>query len=311
MVGPRGRVLLIFLDGVGIGPDDPARNPFLRAKLPTLRSLVGGVPTLENRTPRSDTAAVLPLDATLGVQGRPQSGTGQTALLTGLNAARIFGRHFGPWTPVRLRPLLAEANLLRKVREHGLRVAFANAYPKGYPKGVKTRRVAAPPLAALSANALNRHAVHLRDGSAVASDILNGRWKRHFGHRDLPDITAEEAGHNLAAIAGNADLTLFAHYATDHAGHHGGLPEAAGALERVDRLISGVLAKIDRDTLVVIASDHGNIEELTGKHTRNPVMGMLIRGAGLGGLPTARLESIQDVAPFLLEHLGVDGPAAS
>lgn len=310
-MGSRNRVLFIFLDGVGIGPDDPRRNPFLRARLPTLHSLVGRLPTLDDPTPRTETAAVLPLDATLGVEGRPQSGTGQTTLLTGLDAVRMFGRHFGPWTPVALRPALAERNLLRRASDAGLRVAFANAYPKGYPDGVKTRRVAAPPLAALSANALTRHSKHLRSGAAVASDILNGRWKDHFGPRDLPDITAEEAGHNLAAIAGEADLTLFAHYATDHAGHHGGLPEARAALERVDRMLSGVMAKIASDTLVVIASDHGNIEDATGKHTRNPVMGVFIRSAGLGALPEARLRSIQDVAPYLLERLTGEEPGGA
>jgi len=303
----QGRVLLIFLDGVGIGPDDPKRNPFLSARLPTLRSLLGRLPTLADPAPRTDAAAVLPLDATLGFDGRPQSGTGQTTLLTGLNAVRMFGRHFGPWTPVRLRPVLAETNILRKAARAGLRVAFANAYPKGYPDGVKTRRVAAPPLAALSAQALTRHAEHLRGGTAIASDILNRRWKRHFGHSDLPDISAEEAGHNLAMIAAKADLTLFAHYATDHAGHHGGLSEGAAALERVDSMLAGVLSSVDDETLVVIASDHGNIEDATGKHTRNPVMGVFIRGAGLGTLPEGRLKSIQDVAPYLLERLGAGG----
>ncbi len=299
------RALLIFLDGVGIGPDDPERNPFLRARLPTLHALLGAMPTLRDPAPSTSVAAVLPLDATLGVAGRPQSGTGQTTLLTGLDAVRAFGRHFGPWTPVKLRPVLARSNLLRAAVDQGRTVAFANAYPRGYPEGVKTRRVAAPPLAAMSVGALDRHVEQLRAGTAVASEIVNDGWKRHLGARGLPDVTAEQAGRNLAAIAGRADLTLYAHYATDHAGHHGSMGRAVRALERVDRFLSGVLEGLGDGAWLVIASDHGNIEDVTGKHTRNPVMGTFVRKAGLGTLPSERLRSIRDVAPFVLEAIGV------
>ena len=50
---PVGRVLVVFLDGVGIGPPDPDVNPFLRANLPTLSAALGGsLPTLD--MPRID-----------------------------------------------------------------------------------------------------------------------------------------------------------------------------------------------------------------------------------------------------------------
>ncbi|MDQ2998229.1 MAG: aminotransferase class I/II-fold pyridoxal phosphate-dependent enzyme, partial [Chloroflexota bacterium] len=48
------------------------------------------------------------IDATLGVDGLPQSGTGQTALLAGFNAAALHGRHQPHVPPVALRALLAE-----------------------------------------------------------------------------------------------------------------------------------------------------------------------------------------------------------
>ena len=108
MTSSPTRILVLFLDGVGIGPDDPDRNPFLQAKLPAFRGLWGGrVPTLSDPAPAGSRGVAFPMDATLGVEGLPQSGTGQVALLTGRNAPRIFGRHFGPWPPVSLRPLLA------------------------------------------------------------------------------------------------------------------------------------------------------------------------------------------------------------
>jgi len=35
-------VLLLFLDGVGLGEDDPDTNPFARAEMPVLTGLLGG-----------------------------------------------------------------------------------------------------------------------------------------------------------------------------------------------------------------------------------------------------------------------------
>lgn len=314
------RVLLLFLDGVGIGRSDPSRNPFLRARLPVLRELVGDVPTLDRpRLTRSLTdleaggdvpagvreAVAFPLDATLDVDGTPQSGTGQAALLTGLNAARHFGRHFGPWTPVGLRPLVEERSLLRRTLDGGRSAAFANAYPEDWPGERRRRRVAAPPLAARAAGLLVRHADDLREGRAVASEIVNDGWIRHTGLRDLPRVTPEEAGALLAGIVSGHDLTLFAHYSTDLAGHRGGMDGAVKALERVDRFLGGVLDRLPRDALLVVASDHGNVEDVTGGHTRNPVLGVM---AGPGAVERADgLTSIMDVMPAILGWLEEDG----
>ena len=89
------RVLFIFLDGVGIGTDDAARNPFVGAALPVLRGLLDGeIPTLSRPAIAAERCRAFPLDACLDVEGMPQSGTGQTALLTGENAAQMFGRHW-------------------------------------------------------------------------------------------------------------------------------------------------------------------------------------------------------------------------
>ena len=36
------RVLVVFLDGVGLGDDDPEVNPFVQTELPTLQGLLDG-----------------------------------------------------------------------------------------------------------------------------------------------------------------------------------------------------------------------------------------------------------------------------
>jgi 2,3-bisphosphoglycerate-independent phosphoglycerate mutase len=106
----------------------------------------------------------------------------------------------------------------------------------------------------------------------------------------------------LARIAREADLTLFAHYDTDLAGHRQDLAEAVAALERLDAFLGGLLGALGGDTLLVVASDHGNIEDVTTGHTRNPVP---VVAAGPGGRGRGRrVASIADVAPALLSTLG-------
>ncbi len=300
-------LVFLFVDGVGIGPPDRDRNPFMSAALDGLDACLGGArPTTATPRVQGRGGFTFPLDANLETAGRPQSGTGQTSLLTGINAAERFGRHFGPWTPVRLRPLLGERNLLRLSRDAGLRVAFANAYPDGYLERVPSRRVAAPPLAADSAGLLVRNHLDLRRGEAVASGILNHGWQNDLGF-DVPSVNAEAAGANLARIAAANDLTLFAHYDTDRAGHEGTLEAGVRALDRVDGLIRGLIGALPKHGVVLVASDHGNIEEADGKHTRNPVLGALLGPDG-SDRPAAfaegrRLASIVDVAPAVSGYL--------
>jgi hypothetical protein len=304
------RVLLVFLDGVGIGAADAERNPFLRARLPTLRRLLGG------RLPVADAldaagriesaeAIVVAADATLGVPGVPQSGTGQTALLTGRNAAAEYGRHFGPWVPTGLRAMLAAENLLSLAVSSGARAAFANAYPLASIAADPRifRRPAAPPLAARAAGVLVRDLPELLRGEAVASSITNERWRERLGG-ELAEVDAAEAGRRLARIAAGAEVTLFAHYDTDYAGHRGGMDGAVAALARVDTFLGGLVEALASDALLVVASDHGNVEEVGGGHTLNPVL-VLLAGAGREDV-AAEVRDIADVVPAVARRLGLE-----
>ncbi len=302
-----------------------------------LRRLVGGAPARPDATPPQGTpppaptlgsadpaaapagvhppvgvlrrtahATLLGLDATLGLNGLPQSGTGQASLLTGLNGAAIFGRHAGPWVPTVLRPIVRGESVLARAAAGGRHVALANAYPEELLAGGRARGPllrAGPPLAALGAGVLSRHTEALRRGDAVASDIVNAGWKERLGRDDLPEPTPAEAGRNLAAIAARHDLTLFAHYTTDLAGHRGGLAAGVAAIERVDAFLGGVVEALPPDALLVMASDHGNLEDTRAQHTRNPALG-LVAGPG-HDVFAERLRSITDIAPALLERLGV------
>lgn len=304
---PGRRVVFLFLDGVGIGPDDEDRNPFLRARLPTLRELLGGtVPVRGAEELQGREAVAFPLDAVLGVDGLPQSGTGQTALLTGRNAPRIFGRHFGPWPPARFRPLLEAESLFARTLRGGRRALFANAYPAGFPGTRPLRTVAAPVLAARGAGLLDRHREALARGEAVATGIVNGTWRALPGRPPVPEVTPREAGRTLARLSARSDLTFFAHFETDHAGHRGGREGAVAALERVDAFLAGLTRDLPDDAVLVAASDHGNIEDLTAQHTRNPALGLLV-GPGAHELRRG-LEGIGDLAPAVLSWMGIGFP---
>ncbi|HEX7091760.1 MAG TPA: alkaline phosphatase family protein [Longimicrobiales bacterium] len=313
-----GRVLFIFVDGVGLGAADAAVNPLVGARLPVLRGLLGGRAPVAEIAPVHAAASLVALDALLGVPGLPQSGTGQAALLTGENAPRLFGRHYGPWTPTRLRPLVAERSVLARAVAAGRRVAFANAYPEEVvaTRAARSRAArardplrAAPPLAARAAGLLTRHTAALGRGDAVASEITNEGWREHLGRLSLPATSPRRAGHNLARIAAAHDLTLFAHYATDTAGHRRDLATAAAALERVDAFLGGVLEALPPDVLVVVASDHGNIEDVRVGHTMNPALA-LVAGPDHAAF-AAGLDDLTDVAPAILARLGIDARDAA
>jgi len=338
---PPRRLLFVFSDGVGLGPADPAVNALAAARLPTLRALLDGAAPLAEAAPLPARAAtLLGLDATLGVDGLPQSGTGQTALLTGADAPRLFGRHFGPWVPVALRPVVARDSILARAARAGHSIAFANAYPEellalagewaesgragasGAPapdapaldRDALARLPgplrAGPPLAALGAGALTRHTPALERGDAVASEIVNDGWREHLRRASVPVVTPERAGRNLAAIAATHDLTLFAHYATDAAGHRRELAPAIAAAERLDAFLGGILAALPADVLLLLASDHGNLEDCRAGHTRNPALFLAV-GAGHDAFSGGQ-RRLTDVAPRVLAWIeGTESPSST
>src|SRR6266404_268638 len=136
----RPHVLMLFLDGVGIG--HKKHNPFHAARLPTLSKLLGGsMPNLRDSRRSTPAASLVPINATLGVPGLPQSGTGQTALLTGINAPRMIGKHFGPYPYSTLKPLIATENIFQKLHRNGRKVFYANAFPQRYFDAMNSTRM--------------------------------------------------------------------------------------------------------------------------------------------------------------------------
>ncbi len=302
------RVLFLFLDGVGLGPDDPAVNPLAQAPMPNLRRLLGGGRLVAGLAPlEAERATVVALDACLGVPGSPQSASGQAALLTGLNVPRLIGGHYGPWPNQAIVNLLGNGNLFRAVRRAGKQAALLNAYPPSYFAAIRAGRrlYSAIPQAVVSANIPLRTADDLRAGLALSADFTGRGWHERLGLTDTPLLTPAAAGARLAALASELDFAFFEYWLSDYAGHGQDMVDALGLLGTLDEMLGGLLAAWDDDAgLILITSDHGNLEDLSTRgHTTNPVPAILIGKAAVRRRMASSLHSLPDVAPAVMRTI--------
>ncbi len=286
-------VLLVFIDGIGIGAPDAALNPFARARARWLRPVAGWSPPADGDAP-----TLVPVDACLGVPGLPQSATGQTAFLTGINAPRAVGRHVNGFCTTELAALLDGQTLFSRVQSRGGRATFANAYTPPFFEG-KRRFLSVTTVATRKAGLRFRTLDDLRKGEAVFQDYTN-RMLLEQGY-EATEIDAEEAGRRLARLAATHEFTLYEYFQTDRAGHARDMDWGVALIEGLDRLLCSLVAEVDLDrTLVCVASDHGNLEDLSTKsHTANPVP-VLLWGRGRDAV-ASRLRDLTDIAPALLE----------
>lgn len=298
------RLLLWFVDGLGLGPSEGSANPLLLARTPTLSSLLGGPICAATFPARNGRCSAVALDSTLGVPGRPQSGTGQVALLTGCNAAQAEGRHVPGFPTRQLRTLLREHSLFVRLSRRGIRVALANAYPEPYLQNPRARHGAFL-YAARAAGVPVRDLAALDRGEAVAGD-LTGEGLAHRGY-SVQVVTPEEAGRRLARLVCEHELTVFDYFALDLASH-GRFPRPVQVVaEQLDRALGAVLESLDLSTTtVVLTSDHGGAEAAGGGHTTNPVP--LVAVGHARELVAGRCRSVLDVAAALEEVVRTAGP---
>jgi 2,3-bisphosphoglycerate-independent phosphoglycerate mutase len=273
------KVLLLFIDGIGIGKKDKENNPFFFTELPALRKILGGeLPSLRKRRISTGYATVIPADTRLGVSGLPQSGTGQTSIFCGINAPKIIGKHFGPYPYSELRPYIKEMNIFHILKEKNKKVCFVNAYPKQFFEYIASgkTRLSVTTLSCLMSGVPLLGYEELKKGKAVSADITAEGWKR-FGY-DIKPVDPFIAGKRLYSIAKKNDFTVFEYFYTDHAGHSKDKEFAKKVLSKYDKFFSGILENYDKNKLFIfIVSDHGNLEDLSVKtHTLNPVPVILI-----------------------------------
>lgn len=276
--------LFLFLDGVGLGPADPATNPLAAVDMPHLQGLLAGRKLLAEAVPlETARATLLALDASLGVNGLPQSATGQATLLTGRNVPAAVGEHYGPKPNPAVAEILVQGNLFQTLQRQGRRAALLNAYPQGYFDAIASgkRMYSAIPLAVTSAGIPLKTAGDFFAGRGMAADFTGQGWRDYLGFTDSPLLAPYEAGKQLAALAQEHDFSFFEFWASDTIGHKQDMPAAGEMLASFDQVFGGLLdAWDDTRGLILLTSDHGNLEDLsTRRHTPNKVPGLVV-GAG-------------------------------
>lgn len=297
------QIIVVFLDGVGLGAASTGANPFMHVSLTTARELLG-VDYLTGEVAGTVTAqaALLGLDARLGVDGLPQSGTGQTAILTGQNAPQHIGEHYGPYPNPVLRQMLATESIFVRLRQQGEPVAYANAYPHRFIDRVARGkgRMSANTLAAVQAGLTIRSTDDLLAGQAIPALIRTDYWPEP--EVTLPPCPPAEMGGQLVRLARDFRLTFFEFWYTDVLGHKQRRQESIEFLHTLDAFIMGVIANLTTNMLLLVISDHGNFEDwTTRKHTLNPALS-LVAGAGSETV-AARLHSLIDINGAVWHYL--------
>ncbi len=302
------RLLFIFIDGVGLGKNEP-NNPFANAETPGLADILGGKRlTEESAGYVGPQASLLGLDATLGVPGLPQSATGQASIFTGINAPAFLGSHLNGFPEQKLRRLLSVKGLFRQLKGKGFRVVFANAYRPSFfehlRRGLPGNRYSCSTLITYYGGLPFYSLNDLKAGRALYMDITNDILQR-MGF-DVPLITPEEGASRLAEISCGNDFCLFEYFLSDLAGHMADRPEAGRIVNILDRFIGTLAEEIDsEETLLVVTSDHGNLEDLSSRdHTHNQVPALLVGDPGLRRFLQPGLKDLTDLFPAVQAALG-------
>jgi 2,3-bisphosphoglycerate-independent phosphoglycerate mutase len=296
------RVLFIFLDGIGLGENNPETNPFARAKMPNLNRLLDGRSLLKDSAPfHGEHASLLAIDPAVGISGLPQSATGQAMLMTGKNIPAELGYHYGPKPNPEVASYLKEDTLFSNFTKAGKKTALLNAYPPRYFHGIDSgkRLYSSIPLAVTSAGIpLFKH-VALFEGHALSADFTGEGWRTMLGFIDAPVMDADHAGQKLGTLAKEYDFSLFEYWASDYAGHKQQMDEAIHLMETFDGVLGGLVDVWD-DGLILVTSDHGNMEDLsTRRHTGANVPALVIGDKSAREEFTRGMKDLTDIAPAI------------
>jgi len=280
---------MVFVDGLGWGVGAPAVNACLT---------YGGTLFDFSHSP----ASCKPIDACLGMSGLPQSATGQTSLFSGVNAQHEVGGHVTGYPSPALRDILRTHSIFVQLRDRGLDGVFINAFRPIFfelpPE--KQWRLSATTVAQLAAGQPFFDLDDIAAGRSIYQEFTN-RALIEMGF-DVPEMTPEDAGDVLARNVPLRDFTLYEYFQTDRAGHTQDRDRIETELVKLERVMTTLLATVGNDTLVLLTSDHGNLEDITTRsHTRNPVP-LMAWGPGATGI-LSHCTDITHVTPSILAAL--------
>ena len=272
------------MDGVGVRPA-AADNPVNAEVCPTLCRL------LATRS--------RPIDACLGVEGLPQSATGQGTIFTGVNCAQLMGKHCEGFPGPLLRQTIQKDNLFLQLRRRGKKVCFSNAYLVESTEELASRRFkSVTTVMALTAPETIRVADDLVANRALTQDLTRETIQDHWP--DIPTIPPQRAAEHLFAIARENDFTLYEFFQTDVSGHSLDYVRACSVLRVYDRFLSSLMRFVEAAGItLVLTSDHGNIEDVSERgHSRNKVP-FVVCGPCENSI-RERTSSLTDITPAIL-----------
>ena len=272
--------------------------------MPNLHALLDGRSLLKDAAPfHGERATLLAIDPAVGVSGLPQSATGQGILVTGINIPAELGYHYGPKPNPEVAAFLTAETLFSKFVAKGKKVALLNAYPPRYFDGIDSgkRLYSSIPLAVTKAGlGLFKHE-DLFAGRALSADFTGAGWRTMLGFPAAPTLDSYQAGRKLIQLANEYDFSLFEYWASDYAGHKQQMETAVELMETFDGVLRGLLDEMNSDELLVlITSDHGNMEDLsTRKHTSANVPAIVIGNKIAREEFTREMTDLTDIAPAI------------
>ena len=291
----KKHVILLFIDGVGIGVNNPEFNPCVYSET-----------GIFNSAPSALGGFKVGLDANLDTEGLPQSATGQTAIYTGFNTARLIGRHLFGFPNNPLRKLLTTESLFVKLTRQGRSCKFLNAFrpvffttPDIFDNMYMSATTEMNRAAGLPFNSIH----DIRQGRALYHDYSNRILKNLFF--DVPELSGADSAEIILNVSKDFDLVLYEYFETDRAGHDKNLKKAIAEIQKLETLILGIIERIViNDTILVVVSDHGNIEDLrTKSHTRNPAFCAIWNNGDTQTISS--LKSITDVFGYIMQALQI------
>lgn len=288
-------VLLFFIDGLGIGKRGPF-NPL--DNLPDAAPLA----VFQDETPESFLdGIVVPTDPRLGIEGRPQSASGQTTILTGINAPATIGYHKQGFPNKLLLEIIGQHSIFRQLGEAGVEpVTFANAYTSGF-FSERPRWISATTAAVEAAGLRFRTMDDVRNGNAVFMDYTN-RILIERGE-DLTERSEQEAATVLSRIVAQNRFTLYEYFITDKVGHAQDMELAKTVLTSLSLFIRELLIKLDLErATVILTSDHGNIEDLSSRNHTLHAVPTIVWGAQREQI-AARINNLADITPAIVALL--------
>jgi len=256
---------------------------------------------------------VAAIDPTLGDGGRPQSATGQTTLLTGIDAVAAMGGPYGPWPGPTLQRLLQADTLFHDGARAG-GAHLANAYPEVYLDALRRptgrHRRARGPAAMVAALAAGVRLVGVGDraaGRSVAADLDGRGLLRLDPDGGAPDVARE--ARRLAALAAEHAFTYLDVWVTDQVGHRADLALAGEVVERLDRFLAALVDALPGDVTLLLTSDHGNLEDARdARHSRASVP---LLALGPRAPAFAAVVDLRGVAPAVRSIWGGRGAAGA